>query len=321
MPAFTAAAPGKVILFGEHAVVYGRPAIAVPVVELKARAVVSADPRAIPGQVSIQAPDIGLDALLDKLPESHPLAAAMRAVLAALGLSRSPACLLRVTSSIPVASGLGSGAAVSVALIRAYSAFLGQPLPDERVSALAFEIEKLHHGTPSGIDNTVITFARPVYFQRKPGGSSIETFNVPQPFQIVIGDTGVYSPTVVSVGAVRQAWQTDTERYEHLFDEIGNISRAARKTIETGNPSGLGSLMDENQDFLRQIGVSSPELERLIKAAKSAGALGAKLSGGGQGGNMIALVEEETAAEVIQALQTAGAVRTLLTQVKEQRAG
>ena len=321
MPAFTASAPGKVILFGEHAVVYGRPAIAVPVTDVKARAVVSADPRGVPGQVRIQAPDIGLEATLDKLPENHPLAAGMRAVLSALSLSRSPACLLRVTSSIPIASGLGSGAAVSVALIRAYSAFLGQRLPDDKVSALAFEIEKLHHGTPSGIDNTVITFARPVYFQRKPGGSSIETFSVPQPFQIVIGDTGVYSPTVVSVGAVRQAWQTETDRYERLFDEIGNISQAARKTIESGNPSGLGSLMDENQDFLRQIGVSSPELERLIKAAKSAGALGAKLSGGGQGGNMIALVEEENAAEVIQALQTAGAVRTLLTQVKEQRAG
>jgi mevalonate kinase len=320
MPAFTATAPGKIILFGEHAVVYGRPAIAVPVVELKARAVVSADPRALPGQVSIHAPDIGLDALLDKLPENHPLAAAMRAVLAALGLSRSPACQLRVTSSIPVASGLGSGAAVSVALIRAYSAFLGQALPDERVSALAFEIEKLHHGTPSGIDNTVITFARPVYFQRKPEGPTIETFSVPQPFQIVIGDTGIYSPTAVSVAAVRSAWQAETERYERLFDEIGNIAHSARKAIDAGKPAELGPLMNENQDLLRQIGVSSPELERLVQAAKTAGALGAKLSGGGRGGNMIALVEANAAAEVTQALQAAGAVRTLLTQVKEHRA-
>jgi mevalonate kinase len=321
MPAFTASAPGKVILFGEHAVVYGRPAIAVPVVELKARAVVSADPHSLTGQVHINAPDVGLDALLDKLPETHPLAAAMKAVLAALGLSRSPACLLRVTSSIPVASGLGSGAAVSVALIRAYSAFLGQPLPDEKVSALAFEIEKLHHGTPSGIDNTVITFARPVYFQRKPGGPTIETFSFTQPFQIVIGDTGVYSPTAVSVAAVRSAWQAETERYERLFDEIGNIARAARKAIEAGKPAELGPLMDENQDFLRQIGVSSPELERLVQAAKDAGALGAKLSGGGRGGNMIALVESDATVEVRQALQAAGAVRTLLTQVKEHRDG
>lgn len=316
MPAFTAAAPGKIILFGEHAVVYGRPAIAVPVAGVKARAVVSANPRATAGQVHIQAPDINLEADLDKLPGSHPLAAAVRAVLTALGLSRSPACLIRVKSTIPVASGLGSGAAVTVALIRAYSAFLGKPLPDEKVNALAFEIEKLHHGTPSGIDNTVITYALPVYFQRKPAGPTIESFNVPEPFQIVIGDTGVRSPTAVSVGDVRKGWQAQPEYFERLFDKIGSVSADARKIIEAGQPSQLGSLMDENQTLLLQMGVSSDALDRLIQAARSAGALGAKLSGGGRGGNMIALVSDNTAEVVVQALKDAGAVRTLLTQVK-----
>ncbi len=316
MPAFTAAAPGKIILFGEHAVVYGRPAIAVPVAGVKARAVVSANPRATAGQVHIQAPDINLETDLDKLPGSHPLAAAVRAVLIALGLSRSPACLIRVKSTIPVASGLGSGAAVTVALIRAYSAFLGKPLPDEKVNALAFEIEKLHHGTPSGIDNTVITYALPVYFQRKPAGPTIESFNVPEPFQIVIGDTGVRSPTAVSVGDVRKGWQAQPEYFERLFDKIGSVSADARKIIEAGQPSQLGSLMDENQTLLLQMGVSSDALDRLIQAARSAGALGAKLSGGGRGGNMIALVSDNTAEVVVQALKDAGAVRTLLTQVK-----
>jgi mevalonate kinase len=316
MPAFTAAAPGKVILFGEHAVVYGRPAIAVPVTGVRARAVVSADPRSIACQVRIQAPDINLEANLDKLPASHPLAAALRAVLTALNLPRSPACLIRVKSTIPVASGLGSGAAVTVALIRAYSAFLGKPLPDDKVNALAFEIEKLHHGTPSGIDNTVITYAMPVYFQRKPSGPTIEIFNVPQPFQIVIGDTGVRSPTAVSVRDVRNAWQAQTEDFERLFDQIGSVSENARKIIEAGRPSQLGSLMDENQALLVQMGVSSPALDRLILAARSAGALGAKLSGGGRGGNMIALVNDTNAEVVMQALKDAGAARTLLTQVK-----
>jgi mevalonate kinase len=316
MPAFTAAAPGKIILFGEHAVVYGRPAIAVPVAGVRARVVVSSDPRSTSSQVRIQAPDINLEANLDKLPVSHPLAAALRAVLAALNLPRSPACLIRVKSTIPVASGLGSGAAVTVALIRAYSAFLGKPLPDDRVNALAFEIEKLHHGTPSGIDNTVITYAMPVYFQRKPSGPAIEIFNVPQPFQIVIGDTGVRSPTAVSVRDVRLAWQAQTEVFERLFDQIGSVSENARKIIEAGRPSQLGSLMDENQALLVQMGVSSPALDRLILAARAAGALGAKLSGGGRGGNMIALVNDANAGAVMQALTDAGAVRTLLTQVK-----
>jgi mevalonate kinase len=315
MPAFTASAPGKIILFGEHAVVYGRPAIAVPVTGVRARAMVSADLRATEGQVRIQAPDINLEANLDKLPASHSLAATLRAVLVALGLLYSPACCIRVKSTIPVASGLGSGAAVTVALIRAYSAFLGKPLPDEKVNALAFEIEKLNHGTPSGIDNTVITYAMPVYFQRKPAGPIIETFEVPQPFQIVIGDTGVRSPTAVSVGDVRKGWQAQAEYFERLFDKIGSVSEDAYKIIRAGRPSELGPLMDENQALLLQMGVSSPALEHLIQAARSAGALGAKLSGGGRGGNMIALVSAETAEDVMQALRNAGAVRTLLTQV------
>lgn len=158
----------------------------------------------------------------------------------------------------------------------------------------------------------------PVYFQRRAGEAPlIETFNVPEPFQVVIGDTGVRGPTAVSVGDVRKAWQADPPRYERLFDEIGSISQAARKAIEAGRPSDLGPLTDENQDLLRQAGVSSPELDRLkIQAAKSAGALGAKLSGGGHGGNMIALVEDSAVPGVAQALQAAGAVRCLVTQVK-----
>lgn len=320
MPAFTASAPGKIILFGEHAVVYGRPAIAVPVAELKARAVVTAEPRLAQGQVHLQAPDIGLDANLDKLPQSHPLAAAVRGVLAALNLNRSPACTIRVTSSIPIASGLGSGAAVTVALTRAFAAFLGKPLPDEQVSALAFEIEKLHHGTPSGIDNTVITYARPVYFQLQAAGPKIESFEVKQPFQIVIGDTGVRSPTKESVGDVRKAWQLEQTRYEGLFDEIGSISQAAYRAIQEDHPAELGSLMDKNQACLRQVGVSSAELDRLIQAAKTAGALGAKLSGGGRGGNMIALVEPDIAPRVMQAIQAAGAVQAMLTQIGSRQA-
>lgn len=320
MPAFTASAPGKIILFGEHAVVYGRPAIAVPVSEVKARAIVTAEPGFAQGMVRLQAPDIGLEADFDKLPQTQPLAAAVRAVLDALSLGRSPACTIRVTSSIPIASGLGSGAAVTVALTRAYAAFLGKPLPDEKVSALTYEIEKLYHGTPSGIDNTVITIARPIYFQRLADGPKIDVFEVKNSFQVVIGDTGMRSPTAISVGDVRKAWQNDKEKYESLFDEIGRISQAANRVIRTGQPAELGPLMDENQTYLKQVGVSSVELDRLIQAAKSAGALGAKLSGGGRGGNMIALVEPDTALEVMQALQAAGAVRTILTQTGRRQA-
>jgi mevalonate kinase len=302
-----------VILFGEHAVVYGRPAIAVPVFEVQARAVVSPEPRLAPGRVRIQAPDIGLEAFLEDLDPGHPLGAAVSLVLNELGIARPPACTIRVSATIPVAAGLGSGAAVTVALMRALAAFLGKRLPDERISALAFEIEKLHHGTPSGIDNSVVTFAKPVYYRRD---HPIETFSVPVPFTLVIADTGVASPTAAAVGDLRRAWQANPQPYETLFDAAGALARQARQLIEEGRPFGLGLLMDENQALLVEMSVSSPELDHLAVAARTAGALGAKLSGGGRGGNMIALVEPQTAAGIAQALTRAGATRTITTEVR-----
>jgi len=312
MPAFTATAPGKIILFGEHAVVYGRPAIAVPVNQVRARAVVSAEPLAPAGQVRLLAPDIGLDAYLDDLPDDQALKKAVRLTLEELGLVRSPACTIRVSSTIPLAAGLGSGAAVSVAVIRALAGFLGQGIEDERVSSLAFEVEKFYHGTPSGVDNTVVTYGQPVYYVR---GRPIEVFHVPVGFRIVIGDTGVSSPTAVAVGDVRNGWQADSDRYEALFDAVAGIVLQARGVIEAGQPDRLGPLLDENQSLLEAMGVSSPELDRLVAAARSAGALGAKLSGGGRGGNMIALVEKEQVQAVALALREVGATSTIETWI------
>jgi len=209
---------------------------------------------------------------------------------------------------------LGSGAAVSVAIIRAVAGFLGNPLPDEKVSVLAYEVEKIHHGTPSGIDNTVVTYALPVYFIK---GEFIETFSVICPFTIVIGDTGIHAPTKESVGDVRAAWQTDHQTYERLFATAGSIAKTARQAIEGGHPNWLGPLMDENHQLLQEMEVSSPELDHLVRTAKDAGALGAKLSGGGRGGNMIALAEEDQAEAVAEALRVAGAVRVIVTRIGE----
>jgi mevalonate kinase len=312
MPAITATAPGKIILFGEHAVVYGRPAIAIPVTQVYARALLQADPRGPGGCMRVQAPDIKLDAWLADIPQEDPLAAAIRGTLKYLGVDRLPACTLRVTSTIPLAAGLGSGAAVSIAVIRAVSAFLGHPLGDEQVCDLAYEVEKIYHGTPSGIDNSVIAYAQPIFFVR---GQPIERFAIRRPFTLVIGDTGIPSPTAVAVGDLRRAWQANPAPYEALFDAVGRITAAARRVMQSnGSPHRLGPLMDENQAVLIELGVSSPELERLLHAAHAAGALGAKLSGGGRGGNMIALATQNTAAQVASALFDAGAVRTIITQ-------
>jgi mevalonate kinase len=262
--------------------------------------------------VRILAPDVGLDSILDQLPNENPIGAAIQGVTAALGVQHIPACTVKVTSTIPVASGLGSGAAVSAAVIRALAGFLGRTLSNEQVSKLTFNVEKIHHGTPSGIDNTVVTYGQPVYFVK---GQPVETFHVAQPFQIIIADTGIRAPTKESVGDVRQAWQADPIKHGRLFGAIGSIGKTARQAIEGGHPERLGPLMDENHELLQAIDVSSSELDHLVKAAKGAGALGAKLSGGGRGGNMIALVESHQVDAIVQALQTAGAKNVLLTEV------
>ena len=316
MPAISATAPGKIILFGEHAVVYGQPAIAAPVAQVRARAVIMAEPRFPAGCLRIQAPDIGMETWFADLPEVDPLGVAIKLVLAKIGVEDPPALTVRVTSSIPVAAGLGSGAAVSIAVIRALAGFLGRRLRDEEVCSLAFEVEKIHHGTPSGIDNTVIAYARPVYFKRKQDGNLIEMFPVASPFTLAIGDTGVRAPTLNTVGDVRAAWFADPERVGSFFEQIGALVRSARQAIESGAIESLGSLMNKNHALLAELDVSSIELERLVAAARQAGALGAKLSGGGRGGNMIALVSAETVEPVCQALRAAGASNTIVTTIQ-----
>jgi len=305
----TASAPGKIILFGEHAVVYGRPALAVPVTQVHADVEVADSPRA---GIWIHAPDIALHAELNSLPPDHAVGAAVRSVFAALGVSPFPSLEIRITSTIPVASGLGSGAAVTVAILRALSSMIHSPLSNGEINSLAYEIEKLHHGTPSGIDNTVVTYARPVYFVR---GQPIEPFKVGAPFTLVIADTGISAPTKESVGDVRKLWEADKPKWEKVFDQIGEISEAARTAIERGKTDELGPLMDSNHALLQTLTVSSPELDHLTEIARKSGADGAKLSGGGRGGNLIALVEKYNAAHIAESLLSAGAKRTIVTEI------
>ncbi|MBK8782421.1 MAG: mevalonate kinase [Anaerolineales bacterium] len=225
---------------------------------------------------------------------------------------QSPNLEINISSTIPIAAGLGSGAAVSVALIRALALHIAYPLTNEQVNDLVFEIEKLHHGTPSGIDNTVITYNMPVYFIK---GQPVETFKTGKPFTIVIADTGIPALTKESVGDVRRLWLKDTNYFENIFNEIAQISLIARRSIESGRPELLGELMDHNHSLLQEMTVSSAELDNLVTAARSAGALGAKLSGGGRGGNMIALVEQAKAESVAGALISAGAKRTIIAEI------
>ena len=316
----SASASGKVILFGEHAVVYGRPAIAVPVTDVQATAVVDRGPK---GQgVVICATDLGLHHRLDQAATAgqaaYPLEVTVRNALRSLGQDTAADLTVTVSSTVPMASGMGSGAAVATAMVRALALFFGRRMGAQEVSDLVYQTEVIHHGTPSGIDNAVIAFEQPVYFVR---GRPIEVLRVRRPFALAIGDTGIQSPTRVAVGDVRREWEADPQKYDAWFDRIGAIAALARRAIETGAEAALGDLMNQNQELLRAIGVSCPELETLISAARAAGAAGAKLCGAGRGGNMIALVTPESASEVAASLRASGAVRVIVTRVEQTGRG
>ncbi len=300
-------AVGKIILFGEHAVVYGQPALAAPVGAVTARATL----RPALGEW-IDARTFGRRYRLSQAHERDPLALALKLAVERCG-RRLQDLELTIDSTVPVAAGLGSGAAVATATVRAVADYFDVSLSAESVAVLTFESEKLLHGKPSGIDNTVIAFERPIVFVK---GQPPEPLTTARAFRLVIADSGVASPTRLTVGDVATAHAREPERFERLFAEVGELVRAARAIIESGDPKDLGPLMDENQRLLEALGVSAEVNERLCQAARDAGALGAKLSGGGRGGNSIALVTDDTAAQVVAALQAAGASRVIVTEIQ-----
>ncbi len=309
-----ATAPAKIILFGEHAVVYGKPAIAVPVSSLRATASIQNNPLGKQG-LEIVAPDINLRLLMMDIGEQVFDDAIRRTVQLALNYFQEapPNVTITLHSTIPIASGLGSGAAISTALARAIGIALSRPIEDDQLNEIVYEVEKLHHGTPSGIDNTVIVYERPVYFVRN---QPIQPLSIGHDFSLLIGDTGQGALTRIAVSDVRKLYDKDSAGTRIVLDAIEAIVLQARKVIESGSPMDLGVLMNQNHTLLQQLTVSSPKLDKLVQVALQAGAAGAKLSGGGRGGNMIALVTPNSAAQVRNSLLQAGAVRVFETVVK-----
>jgi len=305
-----AKAPAKAILLGEHAVVYGFPAIAVPLPHLYASATASLEPDL--GDVVIEAKDIRESVSLGQAPE-HPLALAARLALEALGI-RSSNLRVTIESNIPIASGLGSGAAVSTAIMRSLATLFQTALPADRLSALVYEVEKLYHGTPSGIDNTVVVHERPLYFRK---GHGLQFVQLSAPLLLAVAHTGVASNTREVVAAVRAMRERDSSYVDSRLAAIGRLVEDARRAMHEGDLQALGRCLDRTQTILAELRISSPELDRLVDAARRAGALGAKLTGAGRGGSIIALVTKEKAAETVQALQEAGAKRVTLCPVPE----
>ena len=299
-----ASAPAKLILCGEHAVVYQQPAIAVPLAKVRAEAEVQ--PAAAGTGLHFEAPDLGRSWVSDGAEE--PLGMLVAALRERYGLPPDD-LLITLRSQIPIASGMGSGAAIATALVRAFGLAYRLDLAPAEISALVYDSERHFHGTPSGIDNTVVAFERPIWFQRRPQGLPlVEPLELGAHLRLLVADSGVRSATKLPVGAVREGWQRDRSRYESLFAAIGALVEQARLALAQGDIIRLGELLNHNHDLLCALGVSSPELDRLVQAAQQAGALGAKLSGAGWGGVMLVLVTPEQAAQVRAALCEAGAV-------------
>ncbi len=196
--------------------------------------------------------------------------------------------------------------------MRAMASALGRPFSNDALNPLVYEVEKSHHGTPSGIDNTVIVYQQPVYFVR---GRAPIPFTIARPFTLLVADSGRSSPTHVAVADVRRLYENEPERVGAIFTRIGEIVENARAGIESGKIEIIGQLMDDNHALLRALTVSSPELDRLCDAAHAAGASGAKLSGAGRGGNIIALAAPDRATVVADALRRAGAQHVIQTLV------
>ena len=300
---------GKIILFGEHAVVYGSHAIAAPIPKAMEARVVEPTSNGI----NLSIPEWHIDEQINFKEKSHPsIHDSLKLILEELNLTKED-MKIQVYPHIPTAMGLGGSASLAVVLIRALNNFFNKNLTDEQINELAFKSETIFHGTASGIDNTMATYGKFMLF-KKGSPAFMQNINVKEQIRLVIGLTGVEGLTVKTVARVRELWQFNKSRYEHIFEEINQIVLQAVKAIEKFDLTELGNLMDINQGLLNALQVSGPEIEHLVHIARANGALGAKLTGGGGGGAIIALCPNNEE-KVMQAMKDAG-YKSFLTKIK-----
>jgi hydroxymethylglutaryl-CoA reductase len=290
---------GKVVILGEHSVVYGRHAIAVPV-PLVIKALIEDCDEGI----HLIIPRWGVEYALAANPqERRSFEKPAGVILDHLGLGRR-AMRIEVFPEVPRGMGLGGSAAMAVAIVRALDKHFKLGLKDEDVNRLAFESEKMAHGNPSGLDNTLACFGKAIVF-RTGDPPLVEPLNIREPIPAVIGITGFEGLTATTVGRVREAWQQDKKLYERIFDQIDALTLRGIQAIQDNDLPTLGQLMNICQGMLNALQVSTPELEKLCAIARENGALGAKLTGGGGGGSIIAICDGDTD-PVVNAIRAAG---------------
>jgi len=280
----SASAPGKVILFGEHFVVYGEPAIAVALnLRVKVTAYKSQS-TFIEGSKT---------ALVDK---------AVDVALEAVN-SKDRNIYVKIESNLPVSVGLGSSAATASAIIAAITGLFGVKLSKDELFKMALECEKTVHVNPSGIDPAVSVNGGALLYQR---GVGIKPVNLGEDFTLIIGNTGEGRSTGAMVEKVRAFAEERKDVMDGLRKAYSSVVLRALEALENGDFGELGLLMDVNHGLLEAIGVSSFKINKLVYASREAGALGAKLTGGGGGGCIIALAPKERLKSVVEAIRRAG---------------
>jgi hydroxymethylglutaryl-CoA reductase len=280
-------------LLGEHAVVYDKHALALPLPEAVTAHIIEQEELT---NLTVHEQDRARQIDLGEAGKSG-IAAALSLIMRHLNLG-GQRFSIRIHSRIPAAMGLGSSAAFAVAIIRAFDDLFDLGLGDRKVDQLAFECEKISHGTPSGIDNNLATYAEPVLFS-KSSATRTKPIKLMKPTPLVIAASGIRGSTMDQVAGVRIRHDRDPALYQMLFNEMDEMSLAGAEALRNGDFDTLGSLMNVCHGLLNAIEVSTPELEKMIQIARQQGAVGAKLTGAGGGGSIVALcpgTEEEVAA-------------------------
>ena len=306
---------GKVILFGEHFVVHGVPGI-VCAIDLTA----DAEVKRIGEGITVKDERKGAKGYAEKKRTQQK--ESIQRMVKTMGLDLEKRSLeIWLGGSLPGFSGIGASAASSVAIARATADELEMILSDERINGIAYEAEKAYAGTPSGIDNSAATYGGLIWFRRNLSGSpnTIERLSIREPVEIVIGNTGVVADTKEMVAGVAERKKENPEKYDPLFNQAERLAFEARKALEDFDLRKVGRLMNKNHDLLQEIEVSCKELDYLVNLARQQGAFGAKLTGGGGGGCMVALTPGKELQEAVATAMEKEGFQVLRTKIGIQK--
>ena len=276
---------GKVILFNEHFVVHGIPSIA-SAIDVTTDAEVEKTSGAGTTIVDERKGSIGYS---EKKKSQQMESIKKMLKMMELDSEENP-MEIWLGGELPAFGGIGASAASSVAIARAISNEFKMNLSDDRINEISYEAEKSYAGNPSGIDNTAATYGGLIWFKRNLSGpNTIERLKIKKPIEIVMGNTGIVANTESMVAGVAERKSKYPEKYNKIFSQAEELAYEARKTLEKFDLKKLGELMNENHNLLQQIEVSCKELDHLVELALEQGAYGAKMTGGGGGGCMVAL--------------------------------